>query len=339
MSNGPKGNRRSESGREGSYSTTDEQTGRIIYPTNSVALSGKTFTMRFMVHQRTSGSESFLFWAVAASFLGLQLYLPFLVFGEWMANDQVLHNLILLLAISAFFFYRFHPGGRLVPSPDLPVWLYLTGSVLLFGLSLWQGWLWLQLISLGVFLWSVALAFPGYRETRLTVVILPPFIVAALLLVALPWLDWPLRVFAGRGAVWIFDFLGKDPDLGLLRGAGEVMLILVVKEHPFHVAAECNGFGLLGSSLLLSLSLFFYRRVGVLDAFLITISAIFVAYLGNLARIAVIVLLAPPLMDHYDLMHEIVGTIAFYGVLLLIAWLVVGFGKSPEGQMRIDSNR
>lgn len=290
-----------------------------------------------MVHQTITDRMPFLFWAVCALVLGAQLSLPFFFFGEWMENDQVVHNLILLLAVAGFFFYRLCPAGPLVPWPGASVWLHLALSLFLLGVSLWQGWLWLQLISLGIFLRAVAIAFPGYRKTRLPVVILAPFMVAALLLVALPWLDWPLRVFAGRGALWIFDLLGQDPGLGLLRRGGEVMLILVVQGHPFHVAAECNGFGLLGSSLLLSLSLVFYRQVGLLDAFLITIAAIFVAYLGNLARITVIVLLAPHLMDHYDLMHEIVGTMAFYGVLLLIGWLVVGFGKWPEKEKRIDS--
>ncbi|MGE9291907.1 MAG: archaeosortase/exosortase family protein [Puniceicoccales bacterium] len=150
------------------------------------------------------------------------------------------------------------------------------------------------------------------------------------LLVSLPLLDMPLRIITGRWSAQIFSLLQNDTDLGFISQNGVPMLLLVVNGRPFHVAAECNGFGLLGTTILFTFAFIFYRKVPLLDAFLLVIAAVFLAVLGNLIRIFIIVSLAPLVGDHYLLMHEIVGTIAFYAFLGIQWWLISGFGKPPH---------
>jgi len=104
------------------------------------------------------------------------------------------------------------------------------------------------------------------------------------------------------------------------------------------VAAECNGFGLLGTTLILTAAFILYRRVGWLDGFLLIPTGVFVAVVGNLLRILVIIGLAPHVGDRYLLMHEIVGTIVFYGALAVQWWLLVGFGKSPLPRRSVPEN-
>jgi exosortase/archaeosortase family protein len=137
-------------------------------------------------------------------------------------------------------------------------------------------------------------------------------------------LDWPLRTLAGKWSGAALDLLGQSVELGV---SGEVAgvppkLILLVNEHPFHVASECNGFGVILTSLLLSVLLAIYRQLGPIDTALNVIAGITLGFLFNTLRILIIVLLAPLLMAHYHTMHEIVGTLTYWGCLIL-TWILL----------------
>jgi exosortase/archaeosortase family protein len=137
-------------------------------------------------------------------------------------------------------------------------------------------------------------------------------------------LDWPLRTLAGKWSGAALDLLGKSVELGVTGEAAGVppKLILLVNEHPFHVASECNGFGVILTSLLLSVLLAIYRKLGPIDTALNLIAGITLGFLFNTLRILIIVLLAPKLMAHYHLMHEIVGTLTYWGCLIL-TWILL----------------
>jgi len=143
-------------------------------------------------------------------------------------------------------------------------------------------------------------------------------------------LDWPLRGLAGTWSASALEFIGKSVDLGLVGFQdGPPKLILLVEEHPFHVASECNGFGIIMTSVLVGLLLAIYRRLGF-AGFLLNLGAgLSIGFALNILRIVVIVLLAPSLMDHYMLMHEIVGGISFWGGLVLI-WILLKGPTKPE---------
>jgi exosortase/archaeosortase family protein len=137
-------------------------------------------------------------------------------------------------------------------------------------------------------------------------------------------LDWPLRTLAGKWSGAALDLLGQSVELGV---SGEVAgvppkLILLVNEHPFHVASECNGFGVILTSLLLSVLLAIYRQLGPIDTALNVIAGITLGFLFNTLRILIIVLLAPQLMAHYHTMHEIVGALTYWSCLIL-TWILL----------------
>ncbi|MCD8483709.1 MAG: exosortase/archaeosortase family protein [Verrucomicrobia bacterium] len=101
------------------------------------------------------------------------------------------------------------------------------------------------------------------------------------------------------------------------------MLLLIVNDKPFHVAPECNGFGVMTSSILLTLLLIIHRQIGLLDKGLLLVGALTLAFAANILRIIIIVLLAPLVgTENYMLMHEIVGSITYYGCLIVI-WLLI----------------
>ncbi|MDV7401400.1 archaeosortase/exosortase family protein, partial [Arthrospira platensis SPKY1] len=111
------------------------------------------------------------------------------------------------------------------------------------------------------------------------------FVVLALLL---PALDWPLRGLAGAWGAWALGLLGQQHELQLISHEGVPMLLLIVNNQPFHVAPECNGFGVMTSSLLLALLLSIQRVLPVLDKALTLIGALVLAFAANILRIIII---------------------------------------------------
>lgn len=142
-----------------------------------------------------------------------------------------------------------------------------------------------------------------------------------------PVLDWPLRVAAGQWSNGALSLLGLGGELSLAREEGAVLLLLTVQGQVFEVAAECNGFGLLSSGFLLALLLVLYRKLGWMDRGLYMVTALLIAFLGNILRIVFIVLLAPVVgAENYWTMHEVVGTAVYLAALGGIALLISSHG-------------
>lgn len=163
----------------------------------------------------------------------------------------------------------------------------------------------------------------GEGARRITRTSTGTFCAFLLLSIFMQPLDWPLRGLAGEWSASALKWIGKSVELGLVGAEGSApKLILLVEEHPFHVASECNGFGVILTSVLIGLLLALHRRMGVFDTALNMLAGLVIGFIFNILRIVVIVLLAPYMMDHYTLMHEIVGGITYWGCLILI-WIVL----------------
>ncbi|MFW6218434.1 MAG: archaeosortase/exosortase family protein [Verrucomicrobiota bacterium] len=169
----------------------------------------------------------------------------------------------------------------------------------------------------------------GENCRRIVLTVVTTFGAFLLISLSMDGLDWPLRTLAGQWSGALLELLGKQVELGLIRPEeGPPKLILLVDKHPFHVASECNGFGVILTSLLIALLLSLYRKTGPAGMALNLFVGISLGLAFNLLRIVVIVLLAPALMDHYMLMHEIVGGITYWACLALI-WVLLK-GPMPE---------
>lgn len=143
-------------------------------------------------------------------------------------------------------------------------------------------------------------------------------------------LDWPLRSMAGKWSAYVLELIGQSTALGIFGQAGEPpMLVLMVNEQPFHVASECNGFGVIITSLLLALLLAIHRRLNIFDLGLNLLAGVIIGFMFNIVRIVIIVLLAPSMMEHYHLMHEIIGGITYWACLILV-WLALNGPTEPE---------
>ena len=135
-----------------------------------------------------------------------------------------------------------------------------------------------------------------------------------------PTLDWPMRSMAGRYAANLLREMNVPVQLGVI-GLGAPELSLMVEGHRFIVATECNGFGLLTSSLILAASLAFFYRSTWWNRLGLVMLAMPIAIGCNFLRIVCIALFAPRLPFSYYLVHEAFG-LFFYYMGLGFIWIL-----------------
>jgi exosortase/archaeosortase family protein len=280
------------------------------------------------------------FWLHCALFglLGLALW-PLTMWFAQTANDQsrILHALI-VLAMASVMLVRF--GGVTVERPlelNPAAKRALIAAYIMLMLNYLapfvtsSGWAGLLIIPAYCCALAAAVRFVfGEGTRRLTRTVAGTLCAFLLLSIFMAPLDWPLRSLAGQWSGYVLNLFGQSTQLGLVgQEAGPPMLILMVNEHPFHVASECNGFGVIMTSLLLALLLAIYRRLNVFDLGLNILAGVIIGFIFNILRIVIIVLLAPSMMEHYDLMHEIVGGLTYWACLVLV-WVSLNGPTEPE---------
>jgi exosortase/archaeosortase family protein len=171
----------------------------------------------------------------------------------------------------------------------------------------------------------------GSRALRRTVPLLAAFGLLIVFVLAFPVLDWPLRKMAGVESVRLLQSFGLVSQLQLQIGP-EVELLLVNAHGRFIVKTECNGFGLITSSLLLGTVCLLYRRASWWKFPGLLALSLLLAFSINLMRIAAIVEFAPYLPGRYGLLHETAGLVALYSGLGAV-WLLTGWQpkRRPAG--------
>jgi exosortase/archaeosortase family protein len=162
----------------------------------------------------------------------------------------------------------------------------------------------------------------GGQAFRRTLPLLTVFAVLILCVLLFPVLDWPLRQMAGVESARFLKSIGLASQLAIQQQP-DVRLLLITEQQTFLVATECNGFGLITSSLLLGLIRLLYKRAAAGWFFVLLPLCLLVAFVFNFLRISAIVLLAPRFPGQYHLLHETAGLIALYSGLGAV-WLLTG---------------
>ncbi|MDX2080132.1 MAG: archaeosortase/exosortase family protein [Terrimicrobiaceae bacterium] len=252
--------------------------------------------------------------------------------ATWQTNQ--LRDAAVVLAFALVFLLRDRPGRMEWKMEFTPLAsTYLGGACLLAGIGVFFRWPLAMVIALGLLAGALLVFLFGECMSRIAAGVAAAFSGLVALAVVSPWVDLPLRLFAGRSAVDVLGFLGLDARLGF---AGDPpKLILMSGGHPFEVAPECNGFGITSSCILLSLLLAFSRRLRVTDKILVIVLAPMIGLFSNALRILVIVLLTPVVGNRgYLIMHEAVGIVLFLATLVLVWWLVAGLPDRSETQTK-----
>jgi exosortase/archaeosortase family protein len=255
------------------------------------------------------------------------------------ANDQSrIFNALIVLTMASVLLVRF--GGITVEHPlelNPAARRALYAAYGMLALTYFTSFLtksnWAGLLIIPAYCCALAAAVRfifGEGTRRLTRTVASTLCVFFIASIFMEPLDWPLRSLTGQWSSYVLELIGQTTQLGLIgQEAGPPMLILTVNQHPFHVASECNGFGVIMTSLLLALLLAIYRRLSIFDLCLNIFAGVILGFAFNTVRIVIIVLLAPSLMEHYHLMHEIVGGLTYWACLILV-WVSLNGPTEPE---------
>jgi exosortase/archaeosortase family protein len=270
----------------------------------------------------------------------------------WIANtayeqSRILHALIVLvMAIFVLLFYnRIEIDDPLMLNKSARKALYAAYGLMLFSLifqkllpspsvQLAQYSALLPIPAYCLGLTSLVLFVFGEQTRRIAYTATGTFCAFMLVSIFMGPLDWPLRSLAGKWSGAGLSALGKTVELGVHHPTASEppQLIMIVNDFPFHVASECNGFGVILTCLLLSVLLAIYRKLNPLDAILNIAAGITLGFAFNTLRILIIVLLAPSMMEYYHFMHETVGGITYWSSLI-ITWILL------KGPIHSEPNR
>lgn len=268
-----------------------------------------------------AGGDRLLAWGLVAATAAVFWPVTRWIVSETAARSQIRQAAILLGAAAGLVAWQHRDELRIkgdLCNRTLLLMAAAFGAVAAAGLA-GQSWLVLPGFALALAGCLQALfGAEGYRYFR-------PLVagVAALfvIIVAFPILDWPLRQLAGVGAGAVLHHLGLAPNLTLTGTAQDPQLVLSVAGGHFLVATECNGFGLITSGALVAI-----LAGGIAGRRWWTIAALVpaglaIGFVFNLLRILVISTTARYFPGHYDVLHEVAGTLALWAGLGLIGWI------------------
>ena len=195
---------------------------------------------------------------IAIGVLIALLYIPLLSWLGWMTlHRQQLANGALLVVIALAICVQ-DAVGKLRLQPRLGSWGIGLLALAFFCLGLaGRSRVWLLPLVLLSFCFAFAgvMSFLFGREgAKQFVPALGAFFVFGILVGLFPQLDWPLRAIAGRYVGGLLASMSVPVRLALTDGRPP-QLLLAVRGEIYEVATECNGFGLLTSSLIVATTL------------------------------------------------------------------------------------
>jgi exosortase/archaeosortase family protein len=240
---------------------------------------------------------------------------------ETVARQQIRQAFILLAAAAGLVAWQ-HRGELRVRGDLCNRTLgLLAGAFGLVGAVAAGAWPLLTLPALALALAGCLQALFGAGGYRFFRPLVAGVAVFSLIIVLFPVLDWPLRQLAGVGSAKVLQALHLAPQLTLAGSSAEPQLVLSVAGGHFLVATECNGFGLITSSALLAILAggIAGRRWWAITA--LVPAALVIGFVVNVARILVISTTARYFPEHYNVLHEVAGTLALWGGLGLVGLL------------------
>ena len=272
---------------------------------------------------------------VAIGVLLSLLYLPLLHWlGSTTFHTQQLANGALLVVIALAIcvrdaFYDLRPAPQL---SNRGIGLVTLALGCLWLAAYWRG------LLLPLFVLSACLAFAafvtflfGRAGVNQFLPALAAFFVFGIFAGLFPTLDWPLRAMAGRYAGALLTTMGAPVKLALEHGQPP-QLVLEVQGRLFVVATECNGFGLLTSSLIVATIFGFHYRLPWMGKLALLAISVPIAITFNFVRIVSICVIAPRTTLPYGFVHETLGLVFYFLGLALIWRLARRYRPAPGGR-------
>lgn len=248
---------------------------------------------------------------------------------ETAAREQIRQALILLAAGVAVVIWREWPRLRLAGEAGSRALALVAAAFAMAGVAGLAGWPVLVLPAFALAVAGCVQALFGAESFRHFRPLVAGVGALLVIIVAFPALDWPLRQLAAIGSAQLLAAMGLAPQLTLAGAANDPQLVLSVAEGHFLVATECNGFGLITSGALVAILAGGIAGRRWWRVALLVPVALVIGFAVNVLRILVISTTARYFPGHYDLLHEIVGTLALWGGLGLVGWLA---WRSPRAE-------
>lgn len=134
---------------------------------------------------------------------------------------------------------------------------------------------------------------------------------AVAMLVFVPQWDESLRTVVAHGSSWLLSLVDIQTDIVARSSPFQIVLVAEKGVGVFDVATECNGIGIILSSVVLTIILALRRRLrwGVMAG--LTLLAFALGFVFNVVRIAVIVMTTLQTDLDYGLIHEGLGTVVY----------------------------
>lgn len=245
------------------------------------------------------------------------------ILHETAARQQIRQSLVLLAAAAVLVGWRHRKELRLTSDLGnrtlalLGLAFGFVGAARVLDLPL------LVLPGLGFGLAGSLQALFGSNGYRFLKPLVIGVVALTVIIILFPLLDWPLRQLAGFEAARVLSACNITPKLSLAGTPAEPQLLLTVGKQVFHVATECNGFGLITSGALLALLSAGISRRPWPSTLIIVPLAMVIGFMVNVLRILLISLNAPYFPGHYEALHEIIGTLSLWlglGCIGLLAW-------------------
>jgi len=151
------------------------------------------------------------------------------------------------------------------------------------------------------------------------------FSVIVVMLMLVPQVDSLLRLAAGTVSAWGLPYLGVRANLFVQQDPFQVLIVAENGAGIFNVATECNGFGILMSSVILSLILALRRRVPWYSLALLLVLSAIIGLGFNIIRIIAIAMASLQTTIRYAVIHEGLGSLIYLlalAAILLLNWLV-----------------
>jgi exosortase/archaeosortase family protein len=151
---------------------------------------------------------------------------------------------------------------------------------------------------------------------------------AVVVLVFVPYLDETLRTVAAFCSAAALSVLGIRIDIVARDMPFHIVLVAERGIGVFDVATECNGIGIILSSLVITVVLALRRGYGWLRTPLLLALALVLGLVFNTIRIVAIAIAALQTSIAYGTIHEGLGTLV-YLIAMGVVYRVVGAARPP----------
>jgi exosortase/archaeosortase family protein len=238
-------------------------------------------------------------------------------------------NAFILLAFTVLDAWRqARPPLRFVPGINHHGLVLFSVSCVALALAAWT-WVWpLAVLALCLSLGALLSFGFGRRGARAFYPALAGLGVAVFLMIFVPRVDGALRITAARLSAGCLDLLGLHASVAVRWVPFLVVLVVERGARVFDVATECNGFGIILSSVVLAVVMGAQRRYAWVVRGLLVGLAFASGLAFNTARIVAISVAALRTEWDYAVIHEGLGTAIYlvalgvaYGLCALPGWL------------------